>query len=252
MSNNVTFSKQEQAPILIQATLLTFILLFWKYYQQEIILADALIHTLLFFASTTIIVLIHEAGHKFFADKVGYEATVTQYNTGILASTIIIFATFARLPLIIANPVALDADAKRRLGKHRKYENPKQYAFIAFGGTIASTISIAAFRLLQILSNNEIFAMISLVAGIHAISALIPWELLSILMLRMKNSIPETTPGDGLLIMRWHIYAWIAAITYIIVFVVLSTTGSTLAFILALLFAGLTTLVHALMNLKSH
>ena len=248
MSSSLNFSKAERAPILWQALLLTFALIFWTYYQEILIAADVIAHAAIFFASALIIVIIHEAGHKIAAEQVGYTATITSFKEGIVASIIAIFASFGRFPLIVANPVELDADPRKRLGSHRQYENPTQYAFIAFSGTIASSFSIIGFQFIFQLTGNELFALISLAAAIHAINALIPWELASILVLRVKRSIPQITPGDGLLIMRWHVIAWFAAIIYISAFALLSTTGSTLAFIAAILFAGLVTAVVAFMQ----
>ena len=249
MSNNFSFYKQERAPIIWQSLLITTILIFWQYYGEEIRTQELLTQTILYFVCALIIVLIHETGHKVAAEKLGYSAQVSQFTAGIAASAIIIFYSFARIPLLIANPLELDADPRKRLGKRRQYENRKELALIAMAGTIASTISITLFYTLHILTGIPELAAVALVAGIHAISSLVPWELAAIFILRFKKSIPEILPGDGLLLLRWDVKAWFSTLIFITLFFVLNILYVHAAFIIAL---ALTAVVFMVYVIKIH
>ncbi|MFT4250664.1 MAG: hypothetical protein ACMXYD_04860 [Candidatus Woesearchaeota archaeon] len=234
MSNNFSFYKQERAPIIWQSLLLTTILIFWKYYGEQIQTQDLITTTILFFLCSLIVVLIHETGHKITAEKLGYSAQVSQFTAGIAASAILIFYSFARIPLIIANPLEIDADPRKRLGKRRQFENRKEMGFIAIGGIVASAISITFFYTLQTITGIQDLSAVAIIAGIHAISSLIPWELAAIGVLRFKKRIPDMLPGDGLLLLRWDVKAWLSTLTFITIFFVLSVLGVHAAFIIAL------------------
>lgn len=239
MSKTLHFEKSERLPILLLSAILTLAAFLLKFYGETIDSQVMLPTTILYLAISIFIVLFHEFGHKYVASKIGYEVQVILSKASTIASTVVLMLSFARIPLIIGNPIEIDANPRARLGKHRAYDNPKQQAFIAFGGTLGSTIAIAILGVLYNFTGITEFYEMMYIAGLHAVSSLVPWELASILTLKVQTSLQKMHASDGLMIMRYNIIAWIFAISYIISFVMLSLAGTEATFISALIFGAI-------------
>ena len=219
---NLDFSSQERSAILWLAATFTILLIFWELFREEITTAIIIQHAVFFFATMLVAIFLHEIGHKIAAEYVGYTAEAKRFTGGLIASTIIAFYTFARIPIITPNLLELDADPRRRLDKRRMYDNPSQQAIIAGAGILGSIVAITLMRVLAELTGYTLFSTAQFGVSLHAVFSLVPFELLAFFKLRVTKDIGQLAPSDGLHIFRYSQFAWIFAFVFAIVFSIIS------------------------------
>lgn len=219
---NLDFNSHERSAIIWLAATFSILLIFWELFGEEITTGIIIQHAIFFFAAMIVAIFLHEIGHKIAAEYVGYTAQVKRFTGGLIASTIIAFYTFARIPLITPNLLELDADPRRRLDKRRMYDNPTQQAIIAGAGILGSIVAITLMRVLAELTGYSLFTTAQFGASLHAVYSLVPFELLAFFKLRVTKDIGQLTPSDGLHLFRYSQFAWMFAFVFAIAFSIIS------------------------------
>lgn len=229
-----SFDSQEQSAIIWLSIAFTILLIFWHLFGEEISALIILTHAIFFFAAMLVAVFLHEVGHKLAAKQIGYRARTIRFTGGLIASIILAFYTFARIPIITPNLLALDADPRKRLDRRRTYDNPTQQAIIAASGVLGSLIAITLMRALAVLTGYELFITAQFGAALHAVYSLIPFELLAIIKLKFVNNLKPITPSDGLYIIRASYLAWGSIFSFTVFFAVLSFIPGVATLLLAI------------------
>ncbi len=242
-----TFDTDEWSAIAILAGVVTIFLIFVELFRKEISVSIVLSFGIFFFISIFFVVFMHELGHKITAEYLGYAARIQLFKGGLIASIIITFYAFGRIPFITPNQLQLDAIPKKRLSKKFRYDNPSQQAYIATAGIIGSVLAISVLRILYEVTQYEPFMTVIYGALVHAVYGLIPIEFIAVLKLRFFNKIQsDIIPSDGLYIIRYSLILWVFLLSFILIYgflIQLLTTGGLVA---SLLLAGIITLLFSL------
>lgn len=242
---NLSFTSSERSAILWLSAAYTIFLIFWHLFSEEISVGIVINHAIFFFAGILVCIFLHEISHKIAAEKIGYEAQVAQFGEGIVGTILIAFYSFGRVPILSANSLELESDPRKRLDKRRKYDNPQQQAVIAAAGIVGSIIAITLMRTLGSATGSELFFTVQFGASLHAVYSLIPFELLTIIKLRVVQDMKSLTPGDGLYIIRFSHIAYTFALGFTLIFASLSLIQAPSTLILSIV---LTVLVVTSMN----
>jgi hypothetical protein len=162
-------------------------------------------------------VFIHEWGHKIAAGAIGYVTNIESYYPGQVLGVILAVFSFGNLPFFTPNTADLEAVPSSRMSKHRKFENFRQQAFIACSGIIFTAILATLLRGAYIASGSELLWNLMLGNMLLMVYSLVPFELLSLGLLRFQQKIDELPESDGLYIMHYSLVAFMAAVVFSVV-----------------------------------
>ena len=213
------FESDELKWILIFAFVFAFVLTFRMWGPDDTFdPAYGLTNLLIGFAGMTVLVFLHEGGHKIAGARESYAVRIVPFKPGLAISGFVALYSQGIVPLVTPNLVECDAKTHLRLGKFRKYDNPSNMARIAMGGIIGSVLGVMAFKVLYNLTGFELLRVIMLGGVLHALYSLIPWELLNLFKLRYFESAETYAPGDGLHILWWSRGFYVFFFAFVIIF----------------------------------
>lgn len=175
---------------------------------------EGLAITVLAMLGMIICIFIHEWGHKIAAQMIGYTTNIESYYPGQVLGVILAVATFGAFPFFTPNTADLEAVPSARMMKHRKYENFLQMAFIAATGIIFTAVIATLLRGAYIATGSELIRVLLLGNILLMVYSLVPFELLSIGLLRFQQKIEQIPESDGLYILHYSVPAFVGAIAF--------------------------------------
>jgi hypothetical protein len=247
----MAFSSGELKAILILGLISGFVVAFDDFTLIEgnrLIIEDVgLLILLLSMFGMVISVYIHETAHRFFARRIGYNTNIEGYYPGQVLGIVLAIFSFGWIQFFTPNTTDLEARPDERIHKHRKYENPKQQAFISMAGVIATvfvaTIMHGAWLLATIngvvAPDSADFLRNIMMGNVWLmVYSLIPFELLGIYFLRFTPNIQQLPQSDGLYILNYSLVAYVTVAAFII-FMALMLALSTNIYVWAAIFIAL-------------
>ncbi len=178
---------------------------------------NGLVPLLLAILGMIISVYIHEAGHKWFAGKIGYETHTEPYTPGQLVGVLIAIFTFGWIIFFTPNTSDLESIPEKRIHKHRKYENPRQQAFIAASGILVTAVWATLLHGAFLVTGSGLIRDIMYGNLWLMIYSLIPFELLGLYLLRLQTKIEQLPQSDGLYLLHYTPVAWVFAAAFVLV-----------------------------------
>ena len=173
-----------------------------------------LVYLLLAIIGMIISVYIHEVGHKFIAYRIGYRTNVEGYYPGQVIGVVLAIFTFGFVQFFTPNTADLEALPEKRIHKHRRYENPKQQAFIAASGILFSAVFATVLHGAYLVTSAELLRQLMIGNILIMVYSLIPFELLGLYMLRISQSIEQLPQSDGLYIFQYSPVAYMTAASF--------------------------------------
>jgi hypothetical protein len=162
-------------------------------------------------------IFVHEWGHKFAAGLIGYTTNIESYYPGQVLGIILSVLSFGNIPFFTPNTADLEAIPSARMTKHRKYENFAQMAFIAGTGILVTAVLATLLRGAYIASGSKLIWDLMLGNILLMVYSLVPFELLSVGLLRFQQKIEQIPESDGLYILHFSFVAFVGVIAFSIV-----------------------------------
>lgn len=172
-------------------------------------------------------VFIHEGSHKFFAERIGYRTNIETYYPGQVIGVVLAVFSFGYITFFTPNTTDLEANPLARVHKHRKYENFRQQAFISIFGIFMTGILATILHGAWILTSSPLLKDLMMGNIWLMVYSLVPFELLSLLLLRFQQKVDQLPQSDGIYIFHYSITVSFAiAVFAIILAIILRFTTS--------------------------
>ncbi len=231
----LSFNDSEIKAVFLLAISFSFILTFNMWGSEIFDFTQGMFNFLTVSLGMLIAVFLHELGHKVVAAKEGYESLIVANKAGILFSLFIVFYSRGLIPFITPNFLDTDARADKRIHRFARYDNPRQNTYIVVGGLLASVLMIAFFNILHEVTGFVLFKTMVLGVVLHAVYSLIPFEILSLLQLKILSSARKLRPSDGMHLLWDNFYFWLFALLFMIIYGLLSLLSGWVSLVLSLL-----------------
>jgi hypothetical protein len=211
----MAFSREELSAIVVLGVLSGIILSFSDavLYQagHVVVTSEGIAIMIVTIVGMVFSVFLHEAAHRWCADRIGYYTHVQPYYTGQILGIVIALFSFGWIQFFTPNTGDLEANPQARIHKHRKYENFKQQAFIAAGGILATALFATVLHGAWILTGSQLMRNLMMGNVLLMVYSLIPFELFSLYLLKIQQSIEQIPQSDGLYILHYSVVAYVFA-----------------------------------------
>jgi len=209
------FSREEIRAIITLGLVTGFIVSFSELFLLQqghlLVTTQGIIVFLLACFGMVVSVWIHELGHKFFANAIGYKTNTESYYPGQVIGIALSIVSFGHIIFFTPNTSDLEADPQARINKHRKYENFRQQAFIAASGLFITGFLAVLLHGAYIFTNAALMRDLMLGNVCLLVYSLVPFELASVLLLRIQQKIEQLPQSDGLYIFHYSFPAYVFA-----------------------------------------